>query len=92
MAHYVGLSYWASFKVFCLLGKKEMEKKKKSARLCFFSAARLSILFKKCFCCSSPSARKDEEGFGVFRENFIQPVVLHVPSREFAFLCQGSES
>lgn len=39
-----------------------------------------------------PRASRDEERFGVFRENFIQPVVLHVPLREFPFLYEGSEA
>lgn len=40
MAHYAGLSCWASFKVFSLLGLK-----KKCASVLFFGAAGLSILF-----------------------------------------------
>lgn len=67
----------------CFLSWVKKGTGKKSALLGFFftcSAARLSIHFKKLKekAAFLPRACRDEQTFGVFRENFIQPEVLHV--------------
>lgn len=92
MAHYAGQSSWAPFKsvFFSWVRKKKKYVYIYTTR---FSAFSLCRWIKHASLEPSPTrACGDEESFGVFRENFIQPVVLHVPLRDFPLFCQGSES
>lgn len=66
------------FNVFSLLVKK----KKKN-----FHAFSVLVNYECCF--FVPRACGDEESFGGFRENFIQPVVLYVPPRGFHSSVRG---
>lgn len=90
MAHYAGRSSRAPFKsVFFSLGCG----KKKYIYTTRFSAFSLCRWIQHASLQPSPTrVCGDEESFGVFRENLIQPVVLHVPLGDFPFFCQGSES